>query len=67
MNDCFFCKQQLPINTNYGAIWIDKTDKIGNLKWTSKNCPPYVECSVKDMKVINTTKIKYCPICGEKI
>lgn len=64
---CNFCDEQLPYNTKYGAIWLDKTDKIGNLKWTSKQCPPFAECSTKEMNIANTIKINYCPICGKKI
>lgn len=67
---CDFCIEGIPYNTNYGAIWVDKTDKLGDLKWTSKQCPPKTscdECSCKDINIINTIKINFCPMCGRNL
>lgn len=64
---CNLCEKRLPYNTDYGAIWIDKTDSIGKLKWISKQCSSSEECLEKNTNIVNAIKIKYCPVCGKKI
>lgn len=66
-NDCDFCSSNTRIETHYGAIWIDNTDRVTNFKWTSRQCPEFVDCSAKTVNIINGYKINYCPLCGREI
>lgn len=67
---CDYCSNDKIYQTsNYCDIAIEdsplgKTLVVKNIK---KGCPPYANCSCKDMNVNAVFLIKYCPECGKKL
>lgn len=45
------------------------TDPFGNrtLEVESNKCPPYAECSMKDVDITSSFIINFCPECGRKL
>lgn len=68
---CNFCEGKDKLESIYCDIGIEKNVPfygtalvVQNIR---KSCPNYSDCCSKDMIIQVDFKIKYCPMCGNKI
>lgn len=66
---CEYCRKDkiLYQETRYEKLFIDSFGKHRGLLTEFKKCPPYVNCSRKDMCIGSMFLIKYCPECGRPL
>ena len=64
---CDFCKAKEPIKSNWGEYRIEEFGRGFVLTCKLNNCPPYADCSRKEMNIKMAMQIAFCPMCGEKL
>lgn len=64
---CEFCESNEEYKNNYGSFKIFDFGKNKVISCEIDKCPPYVDCSGKDMNVCLEMIIKFCPMCGRKL
>ena len=67
---CKYCESKKPSlyqYCNYGDLYFGAIGEVPILRFVPRICPPYAECSTKDMNIALEFKINYCPECGEKL
>ena len=54
-------------HTTYAKLYMSNFFDEKRLEVEHNLCPPYAECSMKNLPVRSVFKINYCPNCGAKL
>lgn len=66
---CSFCNGERTLyqTTIDTKIYINTLGKATALEVVARVCPPYCNCSMRDIPLRSAFIIKYCPECGRKL
>lgn len=67
---CQFCEcdsQTLYQKNTYGNLYFDHFGSCTVLMLKPTICPPYADCSARDINRALVFNINYCPECGRKL
>ena len=66
-SNLFNNKSKAEYKNHYGSFRISDFGKNKVISCEIDKCPPYVDCSCKDMNVFMEMIIKFCPMCGREL